>query len=52
MGDCPNLIGWPEFLSIERLPPHKTPHYGLAPFLEDEGTVSGTYRVIGKVFTA
>jgi hypothetical protein len=45
------LTDWPELPSIERLPPRKTPHYGLGPILENEGTISGTYSVIDIVFT-
>ena len=45
------LTDWPELPSIERLPPRKTPHYGLGPILENEGTISGTYSVIDTVFT-
>lgn len=45
------LANWPEIPSIERLPPRKTPHYGLGPILENEGTINGTYSVIDKVFT-
>lgn len=44
------LTDWPELPSVERLPPRKTPHYGLGPILENEGTISGTYSVIDKVF--
>jgi hypothetical protein len=45
------LTDWPELPLIERLPPRKTPHYGLGPILENEGTISGTYSVIDTVFT-
>ncbi len=45
------LTDWPELPSVERLPPRKTPHYGLGPILENEGTISGTYSVIDKIFT-
>jgi hypothetical protein len=45
------LIDWPELPSIERIPPRKTPHYGLGPILENEGTISGTYSVIDIIFT-
>jgi hypothetical protein len=45
------LTDWPELPSIEHLPPRKTPHYGLGPILENEGTISGTYSVIDIVFT-
>lgn len=45
------LTDCPELPSIERLPPRKTPHYGLGPILENEGTINGTYSVIDKVFT-
>jgi hypothetical protein len=45
------LTDWPELPSVERLPPRKTPHYGLGPILENEGTISGTYSVIDAVFT-
>jgi hypothetical protein len=45
------LTGWPELPTVERLPPRKTPHYGLGPILENEGTISGTYSVIDTVFT-
>ena len=58
--DDPNATGrmrkralhsdWPELPSIERLPPRKTPHYGLGPIQENEGTISGTYGVIDAVF--
>jgi hypothetical protein len=44
------LVDWPEFPSVERLPPHKTPHYGLGPITENEGTISGTYAVIRNIF--
>ena len=45
------LTDWLELPSIERLPPCKTPYYGLSPILENEGTISGTYSVIDIVFT-
>ncbi len=45
------LTDWPELPSIERLPPRKTPHYGLGPILENEGTISGTYSVINAIFS-
>ena len=45
------LTDWPELPSVECLPPRKTPHYGLGPILENEGTISGTYSIIDIVFT-
>jgi hypothetical protein len=45
------LADWPDLPSVERLPPRKTPHYGLGPILENEGTISGTYNVIDTIFT-
>ena len=45
------LTDWLELPLIERLPPCKTPHYGLGPILENEGIISGTYSVIDIVFT-
>jgi hypothetical protein len=45
------LTDWLELPSIECLPPRKTPHYGLGPILENEGTISGIYSVIDTVFT-
>ena len=45
------LTDWPELPSINRLPPRKTPHYGLGPILENEGTISGTYSVIDTIFS-
>jgi hypothetical protein len=45
------LTDWPELPSVERLSPRRTPHYGLGPILENEGTISGTYSVIDIVFT-
>jgi hypothetical protein len=41
---------WPKFPTVERLPSQKTSHYSFGPFLENEGTISGTYNVINKVF--
>ena len=45
------LTDWPEFPSVRRLNQRKTPHYGLAPILENEGTISGTYNVIDAIFS-
>lgn len=36
---------------LQRLPRRKTPHHGLGPILENEGTISGTYKVIDNLFT-
>jgi hypothetical protein len=47
--DLPSLT-YPEFPSVERLAPRKTPHFGLGPILENEGTIEGTYEVIDKIF--
>ena len=44
------LTDWPELPSIKRLPPRKTPHYGLGPIMENEGTISGTYSVVDNIF--
>lgn len=41
---------YPEFPSVERLKPRKTPNFELGPILENEGTISGTYQVIDKIF--
>lgn len=46
-----SLITYPEFPTVERLAPRKTPHFGLGPMLENEGTIQGTYQVIDKIFT-
>jgi len=45
------LTDWPELPSIERLPSRKTPHYGLGPILENEGTISSIYNIIDTIFT-
>lgn len=45
-----NLVGYPEFPSVERLYTRKTPHFGLSPIQENEGTIQGTYQVIDKIF--
>ena len=37
---------WPKFPTVERLSLQKTSHYSFSPFLENEGTISGTYNVI------
>ena len=34
---------YPEFPSVERLAPRKTPHFGLCLILENEGTIQGIY---------
>lgn len=44
------LVGWPEFPLVERLETRKTPHFGLGPILENEGTIQGTYEVIDNIF--
>lgn len=44
-------LRYPEFPLVERLTPRKTPHFGLGPILENEGTIQGTYQVIDKIFT-
>ena len=44
------MVDWPEFPAIERLPPRKTPNYGLGPITENEGTIDGTYAVIRNIF--
>jgi hypothetical protein len=46
----PDSVGWPKFPSVERLSSRKTPHYSFGPFLENEGTIAGTYNVIDTVF--
>jgi hypothetical protein len=43
-------VTYPKFPSVERLAPRKTPHFGLTPILENEGTIQGTYEVINKIF--
>ena len=48
--DCAAETAWPELPTIDRLAPRRTPHYGLGPILENEGTISGTYSVIDVVF--
>jgi hypothetical protein len=45
-----SAISYLVFPSIERLQPRRTPHFGLGPILENEGTIQGTYEVIDKVF--
>jgi hypothetical protein len=44
------LVDWPEFPAVERLPPRKTSNYGLGPITENEGTIDGTYAVIRNIF--
>lgn len=44
------LVDWLEFPTVERLPPRKTPYYGLGPITENEGTINGTYAVIRNIF--
>jgi hypothetical protein len=41
---------YPKFPPVELLAPRRTPHFGLGPILEIEGTIEGTYEVIDKVF--
>lgn len=41
---------YPQFPAEERLQHRRTPHVGLGPLMENEGTIQGTYRVIEKVF--
>jgi hypothetical protein len=43
-------IVWPEPPTVERLSPRRTPHYAFSPILENEGTISGTYKVIDTIF--
>ena len=43
-------LTYPEFPSVERLATRRTPHFGLGPILENEGTIEGTYEVIDKIF--
>lgn len=43
-------VEYPQFPSVERLNPRKTPHFGLGPILENEGTLRGTISVIDKIF--
>lgn len=45
------ILKYPEFPSVERLARRKTPHFGLSPILENEGTIDGTFKVIDKVFS-
>jgi hypothetical protein len=47
-GDHPEV--WPQFPTVQRLSRRKTPHYGLGPILENESTISGTYKVIDNLF--
>ena len=43
-------LAYPDFPSVERLAPRRTPHFGLGPILENEGTIEGTYEVIDNIF--
>lgn len=43
-------VEYPQFPSVERLDRRKTPHFGLGPILENEGTLRGTISVIDKIF--
>jgi hypothetical protein len=49
--DRDNSMLWPELPSVKRLPVHQTRNYTLSPILENEGTISGTYKVIDEIFT-
>jgi hypothetical protein len=45
-------LTYPEFPSVERLAPRRTPHFGLGPILENEGTIEGTYEVLIRYSSA
>lgn len=45
-----SAVNYPQFPTVERLQPRRTPHFGLGPILENEGTIQGTYQVIDTIF--
>jgi len=45
----PSAVSYPQFPTLERLQPRRTPNFGLGPILENEGTIKGTYQVIDKI---
>lgn len=52
LSDKKEVNEWFEFPTVSRLPAKKkTEHYNFDPILENEGTISGTYNVIERLFS-
>ena len=46
----PSVAQFPQFPTVERLDRGKTLDFGLAPILENEGTLAGTAKVIDEIY--